>query len=179
MNSLGDDAARTVVTSAHLRRALAAIEKTTAGMTLDDLLHHPEGKWCGSEILEHLAKAFGNTTKGLERCLENGRAHATRPTLKQRVATMIVVAFGYFPSGREAPERTRPKGIPPEEALTSVRGTLVAMDQALVRCDNRFGRHVPILDHPILGALTVQQWREFHWVHTRHHMKQIARLRGR
>jgi hypothetical protein len=168
-----------VVTSTHLRHALAAIERTTAGMSLDDLRRHPDGKWSASEILEHLAKAFANTARGLERCLENGRPIATRPALKQRIATMVVVAFGHFPSGREAPERTRPKGIPPDESLKSVREGLVRMDQALAQCDTRFGRRVAILDHPILGALTVQQWRKFHWVHTRHHMKQIARLRGR
>ena len=32
-----------------------------------------------------------------------------------------------------------------------------------------------MLDHPILGALTVDQWLKFHVVHTRHHAKQIAR----
>jgi hypothetical protein len=34
-----------------------------------------------------------------------------------------------------------------------------------------------MLDHPILGALTVDQWLKFHVVHTEHHAKQISQRR--
>jgi hypothetical protein len=34
-----------------------------------------------------------------------------------------------------------------------------------------------VLDHLILGPLTAAQWRKFHWIHGRHHVKQILRLR--
>lgn len=168
-----------VVTSSYLRRALDAIEEATAELSSEQLLRHPDGKWCTSEILEHLARAFSGTTKGLERCLEAGRPFASTPTLRQRVTIAIVVGMGHLPSGRQAPDRTRPKGIPPAESMRDVRQNLIAMDEALARCEQRFGGRIAILDHPILGPLTVPQWRKFHWVHTRHHMKQIAQLCGR
>jgi hypothetical protein len=38
---------------------------------------------------------------------------------------------------------------------------------------------VKIADHPVLGPLTLHQWSRFHYVHARHHMKQIATLRTR
>lgn len=146
-------------------------------MTSDQLLRHPEGKWSASEILEHLARAFANTTKGLRRCLDAGRSSASVPTLKHRIAATMVVRLGYLPTGGRAPERTRPKGIPPAEAMQSVRENLIMMDEVLARCAQQFGRHGAILDHPILGPLTLAQWQKFHWVHTRHHMKQIAKRR--
>jgi hypothetical protein len=34
-----------------------------------------------------------------------------------------------------------------------------------------------MLDHPILGPLTVDQWRKFHVVHTEHHVRQISQRR--
>jgi len=167
------------VTSAYLRRALEVIEAATEGMSEDQLVRHPDGKWSTALILEHLALAFTGTTKGLARCLEAGRSSASAPTLKHRVTTAIVVGLGYLPSGAQAPERTRPKGIPAEKVRQTVHESLIAMDEALARCEQRFGHRVAVLDHPILGPLSVRQWRKFHWVHARHHLKQVAQLRAR
>jgi hypothetical protein len=30
----------------------------------------------------------------------------------------------------------------------------------------------------VLGPLSMQQWRKFHLIHGRHHLKQIARIRA-
>jgi hypothetical protein len=54
---------------------------------------------------------------------------------------------------------------------------LVAMDAIIAQCEARFGRHVKLLDHPILGPLTATQWRTLHLVHGRHHQKQLLCLR--
>ncbi len=54
---------------------------------------------------------------------------------------------------------------------------LAAMDAIIAQCEARFRRHVKLLDHPILGALTSPQWRTLHLVHGRHHQKQLLRLR--
>lgn len=176
---VGRGVSRINLTSSHLRRALEAIEEATAGMSSEQLLRHPDGKWCTSEILEHLARAFSGTTKGIARCLAASRPSATVPTVKQRVTIAVVVGLGRLPSGRQAPERTRPKGIPAADAMHAVRQNLIAMDEALAQCEQRFGQRTAVLNHPILGPLTVAQWRKFHWVHTQHHMKQIAQLCGR
>jgi hypothetical protein len=51
------------------------------------------------------------------------------------------------------------------------------MDDCIGRCEEKFGAHRKLLDHPILGPLTAAQWRKFHLVHGLHHVKQIWRLR--
>jgi hypothetical protein len=53
------------------------------------------------------------------------------------------------------------------------------MDATIAQCEARFGRHVKLLDHPILGALTAAEWRTLHVVHGRHHRRQLIRLRKR
>lgn len=164
--------------NSYLERARQAIESTTQDMTPDQFIRHPEGKWCAAEILEHLSRAFGTTVTLLQRCLDSGKSIATTPTWKQRLAIAVVVEAGYFPTGRPAPEYTRPKGLPPEAALSQVVENLLAMDKILTQCEQRFATGVKIANHPILGPLTVTQWRKFHLFHTRHHMKQIARLRN-
>jgi hypothetical protein len=47
------------------------------------------------------------------------------------------------------------------------------METGFNDCECRFGSATKILDHPILGPLTAEQWRKFHWVHGRHHARQI------
>jgi hypothetical protein len=162
-----------------LQRTLQAIDAATRGMSGEQLAAHPEGKWSAAQILEHLAIAFGSTARGLEKCLVSGQPKVTPPTLYQRGATLLVAGIGYFPPGRKAPEFTQPKGMDGETALRAIRENLVAMDGAITRCEERFGRGRKIANHPVLGPLNVPQWRKFHLVHTRHHMKQIDRLRSR
>ncbi len=161
-----------------LQQALDAIDAATRGMSGEQLAVHPEGKWSAAGILEHLAIAFGSTARGLEKALASGEPKISPPTLYQRGAALLVAGIGYFPAGRKAPEFTTPKGMDGDTALKTIRENLVAMDAAITRCEERFGRSRKIANHPVLGPLSVPQWRKFHLVHTRHHMKQIDRLRS-
>jgi len=99
------------------------------------------------------------------------------PTWRQRGRKLVVVGFGYLPSGREAPQFTRPCGAPSEKVLAEIGLKIAEMDDMIARCEEKFGRRNKLLDHPILGPLTGAQWRKFHLVHGLHHVKQIRRLR--
>ncbi len=52
------------------------------------------------------------------------------------------------------------------------------MEAGLAECDRRFGPRARILDHPVLGPLNVGEWRKFHWVHGKHHARQIRERIG-
>jgi hypothetical protein len=52
------------------------------------------------------------------------------------------------------------------------------MENLISECDSQFGHGKPIAEHPILGPLTAREWRKFHWVHGRHHARQIIRLKN-
>jgi len=84
-----------------------------------------------------------------------------------------------MPTGREAPPIVQPKGLSAEQVRNEIWTKLAAMDAIIAQCENRFGRHVKLLDHPILGALNAAEWRTLHVVHGRHHEKQLLRLRDR
>ena len=134
-------------------------------------------KWSVAEIVEHLQRAYLGTAKGFERCLEKGAPIATAPSLKQRVQGFAVVSLGYFPTGREAPKHIIPTGaLDLLAVLDAVRRDLARLDAAAVRTREHFGR-VKVVDHPILGAFSVDQWLKFHLVHTRHHQAQIRARR--
>ncbi len=160
-----------------LHRARQAIQETIRNLNPGQMSWHPEGKWSATEVLEHLCIAFSGTVRGLQRCLDSGAPSATPPSLYQRFGKALVVDIGYFPPGRPAPDFTKPKGKPCEQVQAEILQNLDAMDEVLRRCEQDFGAFTKLVDHPVLGAFSVRDWRRFHRIHTLHHMKQIARLR--
>lgn len=153
------------------------IERATAGMSPEEMARHPEGKWCAAEVVEHLLITYTATNAGLRKVLAKGTPHARRPTLKDLSFQFAVLGITYFPTGRKAPAATVPKGLDPAKVVPAVSQALPDMDAAITECEKRFGK-VRIADHPVLGPLTAEQWRTFHFVHARHHMKQVERLKA-
>jgi hypothetical protein len=163
----------------HLERLRKELESAMAGATPTELASGPEGKWSPAQILEHLWLTYRNTNKGIAKCLEKGAPLATRATLIHRVRAFVVVGLQYLPSGAKAPERATPRGTPSSEVLSSVFHEIQQMDSGLAECERKFGVDTKILDHPVMGPLTVKQWRTFHWVHGRHHARQIRERLGK
>ncbi len=169
----------TLTMNSHLERLRKELESTLAGVTPVQLANTPEGKWSPALVLEHLWLTYKNTNKGLTKCLETGAPLATSASLSHRVKTFVVVSLQFLPGGAKAPERAVPQGVPSSEVLTSIFPTLEQMDSNLTACERKFGPGKRILDHPVLGPLTVSQWRTFHWVHGRHHARQIRERLGK
>jgi Protein of unknown function (DUF1569) len=159
----------------NLRQAIA---EAIQGITEEELLRHPEGKWSVVEVLEHLLLTYKGSIKGFERCLEAGKPLASFPTWKQRLSAALVADMGYFPKGRQAPERTRPRGMPPQQVVAQIFPQIAALDDVIARCEMRYGLRSLLVDHPMLGPLTGRQWRGFHRAHGRHHLKQIHKLKA-
>jgi hypothetical protein len=161
-----------------LEKLRQALESAVQGMSSEQLRWRPEGKWCAGEVLEHLYLTYTGSIRGFERVLEAGKPLARSSTMKDRVRTLLVVGLGHIPEGRKAPANTVPKGLAVEELRGDIGEKIAVMDAAIARCEERFGRGVKLLDHPLLGPLTGTQWRKFHVVHGMHHRKQLLRLRA-
>ena len=161
----------------HLRELQDEITAATQGMSVEELTRHRVGKWNAAEVLEHLYLTYQGTVKGLERCLAEGKPLARRPAFMDRVRATVVTRFNYMPTGRKASERLMPRGMAADQVTREIEAQIIALDDAITRCEARFGRRTRLLDHPVLGPLTAHQWRKFHWVHGRHHVKQIRQLR--
>lgn len=160
------------------REVASAIGELTSDAAANaQIMWHPPGKWCAAEVLEHLYLTYTGTIKGFERLIEAGSPKVTLPTLKQRVGKILVLGFRHMPSGREAPKMARPRGLPTEKVLAEIVPKIAEMDAFLSHCAEKFGRG-KVLDHPILGPLSVVEWKQFHMVHGLHHVRQIRRLRA-
>ncbi len=162
----------------YFQRLQDAIESATRNMSVAELLQRPaEGKWSTAEILEHLSLTYTGTVKNLERSLAAGRPLGGAPTLMQRLRNSLVVDFGYWPNGRKSPEGAKPKGMSAENILGEINSRIAQLDDVIEKCENKFGKRSFVAKHPMLGPFTMQQWRKFHWVHGRHHIRQIERMR--
>jgi hypothetical protein len=161
----------------YLERLHTAIASAISGLTSEELTRRPEGKWSTAEILEHLYLTYTGTMKGFERCVKAGKALGGAPTFKQRLRIAIVTDVGYLPGGRKAPDPACPRGMPVEKVVAEIGPQIAVMDKLIAQCEARYGARIKVLDHPILGPLTARQWRKFHWVHGRHHIKQIMERR--
>ena len=163
----------------YLERLRQELEKTMTLARTQNLDAGPDGKWTSAQVLEHLFLTYHQTNKGIANCLDKGAPLGTQVTLYHRMASLLVVNVGYFPKGRRSPERAVPKGMPAGDVQRAILPEIDKMDAGFAECERKFGSNVRILDHPVLGPFSVAQWRKFHWVHGRHHARQIReRLSG-
>lgn len=149
-------------------------ERAIRGISAEGWLRAPQGRWNSLQILEHLTLSYTATTKGLLRTMESGELDRSSPGTSQHLRRFYVLVVGRFPRGVESPKQTRPKSGMGDEPIRIFNDALVAMDATLADAEKRFGAKSRVLGHPILGPLTAQQWRRFHQVHGRHHLKQIV-----
>lgn len=154
--------------------------RITEGVPAEVLQRKQAGKWTALEILEHLLLSYTATTKGLLRAMEVGRPEQGRRHFGQKLKGFYLLGLGRFPAGIDAPKQVVPRGSIEGEPLRRFNDALVAMDASLRDAERRFGKRTRILSHPVLGPLTAQQWRRFHEVHGKHHLRQMAaRLNSR
>lgn len=155
-----------------LRDQLAA---AIDGMSAEDLARHPEGKWSSAEILDHLNLTYRGTIKNCERCLASGKSGASADRSRKRWQRRGILWLGFFPPGRKSPVPVLPRGTPVSRLTTEIFENIERMESVISECDSRFGQGEPIADHPILGPMTASEWRKFHWVHGKHHARQIIK----
>jgi hypothetical protein len=151
-----------------------ALTDGAARLTLEQLVRHPAGKWSPAEIIEHLGLAYSRTADGMQRVLDRTLTPPAPPSATHRFRTFLVVGWGYFPSGRTSPKEVAPVGHNPAEVLAFTLASLRRLDGVLDEVAQGFGGRTKVLKHHVLGPLSVAAWRKFHWVHTRHHARQIA-----
>ncbi|HUQ89818.1 MAG TPA: DUF1569 domain-containing protein [Vicinamibacterales bacterium] len=163
--------------SAHLEKCLAIVLDATKGCGPEVSTRRDPNKWSVVEIVEHLARAFSGTAKGFERCLEKNAPLATSTTIKQKIQQFALINLGYFPEGRQAPKHIIPTGeLDLDAVVAAVRRDLARLDETSIKTKQALGSG-KMLDHPIVGALTVDQWLKFHVIHTAHHARQIIQRR--
>lgn len=166
---------------ARYRKSLSGKDCDTCQLRPARSLRGDGPAWTTQEVIEHLLLTYRSTGALFERYLERNSPSGKTRQMKHHVLQFLVVRCGGFPRGASAPDHALPgkSGMPPmsgEELCTCMRSELEEMDKKLEKCQQAFGSR-PLAAHFVFGPLTADQWRRFHFVHGRHHLKQFARIR--
>ncbi len=161
-----------------VRRQLERLEPMVLGplngLAGADWHRAPPAKWSVCQIVQHLAMSVDLVATAFERRADEP-VMQRRATPHQTVLRHILLGVGRIPGGVEAPDVVRPHEEP---------------DPALAMAQFRMGveRHGTLVDmwpqerqlevfvrHPIVGDLNLPEWIRFHYVHCRHHARQLER----
>ncbi len=136
--------------------------------------------WSIQQIVEHLLLTYAWTAEVFQSRLVRGSATKKQPTALQRIMQTVIVTCGYFPPGRSAPEPVQPKPITEPLSGPGLSSLVVAklsrLEDLSRQAEEEFGSGRSVT-HFLLGPMSIRQWRRFHLVHARHHLKQIAAIR--
>ena len=135
-----------------------------------------DGVWSYSEVYSHVFQANLGSLIAAERCI-NGTAERRSERIHW-LAGLILFA-GFFPPGRiKAPASIAAmvKKISREET----RNLIVKFHSRLAQVAPAVSKASPErkIRHPRLGLLNATQWFRFMQIHTRHHEKQLQRIRS-
>jgi hypothetical protein len=159
------------VTAALRGLATRETQETPAG--------HPE-KWSIQQIVEHLLSTYRGSTPAIKARVDKRSGTQAKPTLRQRIGQFFVIGLGHFPAGRKAPEAVSPSAPVTlrsgDDLASKVTAELVKLDGVAAEAERIFGNRRAV-SHMVLGPLSMQQWRRFHLIHGRHHIKQIMKIR--
>lgn len=132
--------------------------------------------WSPAEVYAHITTANRLTVKGMKKAINN---EATEDSSSLSWPARIIFLTGRFPAGRKAPDvivRRTPE-------LKSIAEAKYALDELESELNEVWDfRHswskTQKLKHPALGMLNNQQWIKFMLIHSKHHLKQLDRIRS-
>ena len=162
----------------YLEQLSKRLKSATEGMSDQDLLRAPQGKWCAAEVLEHLRLTYTGTAKMLERNRDQAVIEPAAVDDRVKAARSLIFEQGGFFEGLQAPPFATPKTAGDPQVRIRIFEDLQRLDAALNEAEERRGADGILGNHFALGPLTAQEWRHFHYVHGSHHAKQIEKLRA-
>jgi hypothetical protein len=158
--------------SRQLSRLEPMVLKPLHRLTGDDWHRAPTGKWSIAQLVQHLAIGVDSVAEALGR-----RADRTgmkrRASPHQTVLRHLALGFGRFSPGIESPKGTRPDDRPDPELICAQFRMGVERLREIAEDWPRERQQAVFVNHPILGDLNFPEWVRFHFVHCRHHGRQI------
>jgi hypothetical protein len=138
-------------------------------------------KWSIQQIVGHLVLTYEATVAAVDARIAKAAITKAKPSMVQRVGQFTLLRVGYFPRGRRAPDRvTAPANaaaVPSGILIAEVNAAIGELDRRVAVGEKIFGCKQRSISHMILGPLSIDQWRRFHLIHGRHHIRQIVTIR--
>ena len=134
-----------------------------------------QGRWCAQQVIEHLILTYKLTDETVTKHLKSGQAAKKGRSPALSLLRLQTIGFGRMPRGVPAIHAVRPKEFTPMDGRALRERFLAAaeeMDGILSKARQKFGIQA-CGEHPFYGGLRVDEWRRYHAVHARHHMRQL------
>jgi hypothetical protein len=159
-----------------VRRQLDAIEPMVFGplhgIKPEDWHRAPKGKWSIAQIVAHLAVGVDRSSVVLEQRKDNaGMVRRTNPG--QAVLRHFLLLLGQFPIKLKSPESTTPPDKPDADLVAAQYRMALERFATLDSSWSDKQKREIFVQHPRMGDLTLPEWIRFHYLHARHHAKQI------
>lgn len=159
------------------------LRAAVTGLTETEMQMSPVGKaekWTVQQIVEHLVMTYQSTLPLIRERLEKRTPTRAKPMLRQRLGQILILNLRKFPAGRPAPMAVSPGStvtlLSGDAMMKRVSAELVTLNELTEKGEKMFaGRRA--VSHIVLGPLSLAQWRRFHLVHGRHHVKQVLGIR--
>jgi hypothetical protein len=120
--------------------------------------------WTLPQIVEHLARTFDWSTGRMPR----EERLSGRTTFKQFIGRVVVFATGRLPENVGTSQRV----------VATPDTTLEEALEHLVRAIADFETASELAPyHPVLGRMSRNDWRRFHLIHARHHLRRVEQRR--
>jgi hypothetical protein len=132
-------------------------------------------RWGGQEVVEHLILGFQASRQELERRLKSGESPTRSASLLQWIIKTQTCLFGSMSTGVPSPRSLRPAHFVPQDGqalATRLVAEAEELSKVLAQSRIAFGLR-PCGYHPMYGPLRVEEWRAYHAVHCRHHLRQF------
>ena len=132
--------------------------------------------WSPAEVYAHITTANRLTVKGMKKA---SNADATEDNSSLTWAARVIFLTGKFPAGRKAPD-VIVKRTPELKSIADAKNALDELESELNEVwDMRHSwSKTQKLKHPALGMLNNEQWIKFMLIHSKHHLKQLDRIRA-
>jgi hypothetical protein len=156
----------------HLARIEPMILNPVHGLPADEWHRAPPGKWTIAQIVQHLAISIDVVAKLFaERAEKKGMRRRAKP--HETVMRHLVLGAGRIPGLPRVSDLARPEDEPDRDLTT-------AQFRMGIEEFSRFSENWPeerreavFVRHPLLGDLNLAEWVRFHYLHCRHHAREI------
>lgn len=132
--------------------------------------------WSAAEVYAHIMSANRMTVRGMHKAAEG---NATEDTSTLPWKAKMILFFEKFPKGRKVPEVVQ-KRTP---AINSISEAIETTDSLMKELEELMLSYskwskTQKLKHPALGMLNNFQWLKFMKIHSKHHLKQLDRIKN-
>ncbi len=132
--------------------------------------------WSAAEVYAHIISANRMTVRGMHKAAEG---NATEDNSALTWSARLIMFFERFPKGRKVPEvvqKRTPRVNSIAEAI-EITDSLINELNELMLTYPKWSR-TQKLKHPVLGMLNNFQWIKFMKIHSKHHLKQLDRIKN-